>query len=175
LFWAWLLSGGSANYGGRWWSAEPYSEIGTQPVTFKDRPNATFRTPLTGLDSVKFIRDYFVSREIELSDFVPDHTLAHDLDGAAEARSPRLMRRGREEYLLYHPNAAADGKEAKANAKKAARVRLDLSQAGGPFAIEWYRAEDGLAQEGEILPGGKQVELTAPWPGHDVVLRLFRR
>lgn len=28
LFWAWLLSGGSANYGGRWWSVVPYSQTG---------------------------------------------------------------------------------------------------------------------------------------------------
>lgn len=59
---------------------QPYSDIGTTPVTVKDRPNVEFRTPLTGLDSVRFIRDYFASREIELSGFEPDHSLVSDPD-----------------------------------------------------------------------------------------------
>lgn len=174
LFWTWLLSGGSANYGGRWWLVQPYSEVGTTPATVKDRPNVTFRTPLTGLDSVRFIRDYFAGREIELSGFEPDQSLVSDPDGGQDARAPKLMRRAYEEFLVYHPNAAADGREAKPQSKRMARLRLDLRQAVGPLTAEWYRAEDGMAQRGEHVAGGKEVALTAPWPGHDVVLRLSR-
>jgi hypothetical protein len=174
LFWAWLFSGGSANYGGRWWSVQPYSEIGTKAVTFKNRPNVTFRTPLTGLDSVKAIRDYFEARKIELSDFEPDHSLASGGDDARDARAPRLMRRGRDEFLVYHPNAAEDGQNAKPDAARKARVQLDLKAATGTFAVEWYRAEDGATHDGGTVEGGAVVELAAPWAGHDVVLRLHR-
>ncbi|HEX5447431.1 MAG TPA: hypothetical protein VFW87_26690, partial [Pirellulales bacterium] len=72
------------------------------------------------------------------------------------------------------PNAAADGREAKPQSERKARVLLDLREADGPFAVEWYRAHDGIAQQGEQVAGGTEVELVAPWPGHDVVLRLIK-
>jgi hypothetical protein len=84
------------------------------------------------------------------------------------------MRRGHAEFLVYHPNAAADGQEAAVHPERTARVRLDLRQADGPFAVEWYRARDGVAQRGEPVAGGKEAELVAPWPGQDVVLRLIK-
>jgi hypothetical protein len=172
LFWAWLLSGGSANYGGRWWAVQPYSEIGARAVTFKNRPNVTFRTPLTGLDSVRPIRDYFAVRKIELSNFEPDHALASDGNGVKGVRAPKLMRRGWDEFLVYHPNAADDGQNARPDAIRKARIKLDLKAAKGTFAVEWYRAEDGTAHDGGTVKGGQVVELVAPWAGHDVVLRL---
>ncbi len=173
LFWSWLLAGGSANYGGRWWTIHPYRQTGKRPVSNPKYPEAT-HGQLVGLDSVRFIRDYFAKREIELSDFEPDHGLARDLDDAPASRAPKLMRRGQEEFLLYHPNAAADGRDAKARGERTARVRLDLRKAHGPFAVEWYRAHDGIARKGEPVAGGKEVELVAPWPGHDIVLRLVK-
>lgn len=174
LFWAWLLSGGSTNYGGRWWAVQPYTTTGTTPTAYHKRPNVTFRAALTGLDSVRPIRDYFESRGIALSDFEPEHKLVGDADGAKDARAPRLMRRGLVEFLIYHPNAASDGQDAQVDATRAARLRVDLSQARGRFAVEWYRAEDGKAEEGGSIDGGKAVELAAPWPGADVVLRIRR-
>lgn len=174
LFWAWLLSGGSANYGGRWWSVQPYSETGARAVTFKDRPNVTFRAPLTGLDSVKFIRDYFETRQIELSDFEPDHALASVGNGVKGVRAPKLMRRGQDEFLVYHPNAADDGQHARADATRTARIKLDLTAATGMLGVEWFRAEDGTAQDGGTVAGGQLAELVAPWAGSDVVLRLTR-
>lgn len=33
LFWSWLLSGGSTNYGGRWWVVQPYGETRGKPTT----------------------------------------------------------------------------------------------------------------------------------------------
>ncbi len=177
LYWAWLLSGGSANYGGRWWVLHPYTQTGQRatPNPWPAYKNALHKAPLSGLDSVRFLRDYFEKRKIELSDFEPDHVLVADLDGAKEVRAPKLMRRGQEEFLVYHPNAAADGREAKADAKKKARLRLDLRAAQGTFAVEWYRAEDGSVHDGGTVAGGQEAALVSPWTGHDVVLRLLRR
>ncbi len=75
--------------------------------------------------------------------------------------------------VIYHPNAAADGKEAKADATREARLRLDLRAAKGPFAVEWYRAGDGSALDGGTVEGGEQRDLH--WTGADVVLRLLKK
>lgn len=174
LFWAWLFSGGSANYGGRWWAVHPYTQTGRRPAPSVHHKGVTYTTPLAGLDSVKVIRDYFQTRRIELSDFVPDHALATDLDGAPATRAPKLMRRGRDEFLVYHPNAAADRRDAKVDPNRAARLRLDLRDASGPFAVEWYRALDGIAHDASIVEAGRTADMVAPWAGHDVVLRLSK-
>lgn len=176
LYWAWLLSGGSANYGGRWWVLHPYTQTGKRetPNPWPASKGFTHKAPLTGLDSVRFLHDYFAKRKIELSDFEPDHPLARDPDGGHDVRAPKLMRRGQDEFLLYHPNAAADGREAKVQSERKARVCLDLHKADDSFAVEWYRVHDGIAQQGEPITGGKEVVLMAPWPGHDVVLRLIK-
>jgi len=179
LFWTWLLAGGSTNYGGRWWAVHPYSQTGQRhtPSPWADQPlykGITHTEQLTGLDSVRHIRDYFVTRRIALSDFEPDHDLASDLDGRKQAQAPKLMRRGTSEYLIYHPNAAADGRGAKADDAKQARLRLDLRAARGRFAVEWVRAHDGVAQRGGAIEGGDYRELTSPWLGADVVLRLVK-
>jgi hypothetical protein len=175
LFWAWLLSGGSANYGGRWWAVQPYSMTGTRTATYHARPKVTFRAPLCGLDSVLNIREYFDRRAIDLGEFEPDHALVRDADGRAGAQSPRLMRRGREEFLIYHPNAEADGREAQVDAATTARFDLDLRAAAGEFSVEWYRAADGVAADGLRVMAGGLRELTAPWVGEDVVVRLLQR
>lgn len=175
LFWAWLLSGGSANYGGRWWAVHPYSETGSRPTACAARPEVAFRTALTGLDSVRPIRDYFERRDIDLGEFEPDHALAQDADGRNDAQSPRLMRRGKEEFLVYHPHAAADAQAAQVEAVGPARLRLDLRKSPGTFAVEWYRAEDGAEHAGGLIAGGERREFTAPWAGADVVVRLLAK
>ncbi len=177
LFWTWLFSGGSANYGGRWWAVHPYSQTGKRetPSPWTDNPRykgITHKEQLTGLDSVKHIRDYFTRRAIELSDFEPDHGLASDADGRQDAQAPKLMRRGHQEFLIYHPNAAGEGRETKPDTARKARLRLDLRGARERFAVEWYRAEDGVAQKGVAIEGGREIELISPFTGHDVVLRL---
>jgi alpha-mannosidase len=174
LFWSWLFSGGSANYGGRWWVVQPYSQTGRREATARWKDGTRFTTPLTGLDSVPYIQQYFRERHIELSDFEPDPGLVSDPDTEDVTRAPKLMRRGTQEYLIYHPNAAADGRAAHADAGKTARLRLDLSGVTGTFRVEWYRPEDGVATEGGIVEAGGRRELTAPWQGMDVVLRLTR-
>ena len=173
LFWAWLLSDGSANYGGRWWVLHPYSQTGQRPARSVHHPEHTFTAQLTGLDSVKHIRDFFESRRIELSDFTPDVALVKDADDAPADRAPKLMRRGHNEFLIYHPNAAADGREARPDANKSAGVILDLSAARGDFAAEWFRADNGESQAGGRITGGQSHTLRAPWKGVDCVLRLL--
>jgi hypothetical protein len=175
LFWAWLLSGGSANYGGRWWVVHPYAQTGERPTTVPWAKGTRFTAPLTGLDSVPFIRDYFAKRKIELSDFEPDAALAADLNGRTETQAPKVMRRGQEEFLVYHPNAASDDKTARADAAKTARLRLNLTKAPGMFQVEWYRAKDGVAEAGDAVDGGREVELASPWAGEDVVVRLTKQ
>ncbi len=172
LFWAWLLSGGSANYGGRWWVTHPYSQTGTRSTT-KPGTTMTFTKQLVGLDSVGVIPGYFASRNIRLPDFAPDHALASDLDGRTGAKAPRLMRRGTSEVLVYHPNAAADGQSADV-ATTTARLRVNLAAASGTFQAEWFRVHDGVAQSGGTVSGGAARDFNAPWAGHDVVLRLLK-
>lgn len=171
LFWAWLLSGGSANYGGRWWTVQPYAETGALAATFHQRPQTTFTQALTGLDSVKAIRDYFEQRKIDLGDFSPAHALAGDPNGP---NAPRVMRRGDAEFLIYHPNALESGQNARPDPKKTACITLDLNSVVGNFAVEWYRAEDGTDVDGGIVKGGQSLDFTAPWLGQDVVLRLAK-
>jgi len=175
LFWAWLLSGGSANYGGRWWVVQPYSETGERATAFHKRPAVTFTEALTGLDSVRVIRDYFEQRAIDLGAFEPEHGLVADAAGGKEAKSPRLMRRGADEFLIYHPNAESNEQLAQPNPRMAAGIRLDLRKIEGNFAVEWCRAVDGLSQSGGELSGGDWRELVAPWSGEDVVVRLVRK
>ena len=137
--------------------------------------NVTHKEQLTGLDSVRFLRDYFAKRNIELSDFEPDHGLVRDLDSRDQAQAPKLMRRGADEYLVYHPNAASDGKAAKVDAGRKARLRLDLKAAAGTFRVEWYHPEDGQAHDGGTVEGGDPRDRTSPWKGSDVVVRLVQQ
>ncbi len=175
LFWAWLLAGGSANYGGRWWVVHPYAQTGKRPTTAAWKGGLRFTEQLTGLDSVPFIRDYFSQRNIALSDFEREPGLVRDADGRTGAKAPKLMRRGHDEFLIYHPNATSDGKDTRADADKTARLYLNLTGTPGKFDVEWYRALDGTAQPGTAVDGGGEVELVAPWRGQDVVVRLKRR
>ncbi|MGH8246685.1 MAG: DUF4038 domain-containing protein [Gammaproteobacteria bacterium] len=185
LFWSWLLAGGSANYGGRWWVVHPYTQTGTRATPSpwsviaggeEGKPGqAVMHTrQLTGLDSVKAIRHFFTRRKIELSDFEPDHALVNDPDVKEATRAPKLMRRGHDEFLIYHPNAAADDRNTRADTSKTPSVILDLSAAGGKFTVEWFRAADGTAQPGGVLEGGKPQTLRSPWRGQDCVVRLSR-
>lgn len=176
LFWAWLLSGGSTNYGGRWWVVDPYSATPARPTAGPPARKNTpyFSTGLAGLDAVPFITRYFGDRRIELPDYVPDHRLVGDPD-LSKAIGLKLMRRGTDDYLAYHPNAASEGRNSTGDDRRTARLRIDLSGAQGEFSVEWYRPRDGLAQAGDRVAAARPVELTAPWPGCDVVLRLTRR
>jgi hypothetical protein len=174
LFWAWLLSGGSANYGGRWWVLHPYSQTGARPARSFHHPAHIYDQPLAGLDSVKVIRDFFEQRHVELAAFQPAHALASDPDRRDAVNAPKVMRRAGDEFLLYHPNATGAGRTMEVSASRTARVRLDLTSAPGRFSVEWVRALDGAALPGDAVQGGAVIELAAPWPGADIVLRMQR-
>lgn len=176
LFWSWLLAGGSTNYGGRWWTVHPYSQTGTRPAPrpLNPKPEKPFTAALTGLDSVRPIRDFFVQRQIELSDFEPNDALVKDAAGATAVRAPKLMSRGREEFLIYHPHAAADEQHARPHDSTAAALSVDLRGTSGSYTIEWYRAADGQVRADPPIAGGDWRELAAPWIGADVVVRLRR-
>lgn len=174
LFWSWLLAGGAANYGGRWWAVHPYGETGGKPAAYHARKQVMFTQALTGLGSVRVIRDYFAARRIELSDFSPAPALVRDADGRVAADEPKLMRRGGDEFLAYHPNSTSAGRTAQADAARAARLWLDLNTVPGRFEVEWLRPHDGANARGATVEGGRKVELVSPWIGHDAVVRLVR-
>jgi hypothetical protein len=169
LFWAWLLGGGSANYGGRFPVVHPYDETGSRSV-FYPWAGITHARPLVGLDSVAALRRYFVQRPIDLGWFEPDATLVSDAATNSLA-APKCMRRGTREFLAYHPHAGANGQRAIV-AHGTAGLRLDLTHAQGRFQVEWFRAADGMTARGKALRGGKIHLLKAPWPGNDVVVHL---
>ncbi|HEV3262213.1 MAG TPA: DUF5060 domain-containing protein [Gemmataceae bacterium] len=176
LFWSWLLSGGSANYAGRWGPIHPYSQTSRADLQWTGAGGMNYKgRQLKGLDSVAYIRPYFKDRRIDLAYFLSEDRLASDLDGREDRRRPKLMRRGRDEFLVYHPNAASDGKTAGVDKTRTARVRIDMKSAPGTFEVEWYRAYDGTAKRGGTVQGGSLRDFAAPWRGSDVVLRLLKK
>lgn len=174
LFWSWMLSGGSANYCGRWGPIHPYSMTARPDLTWTGIDKKTVYTgeQLVGLDSIPYLARYLTDRKLDLARFQPNDARVSDLDGRSEKLRPKLMERGKDEFVIYHPNAASAGKTAKADRTKTARMRVDLTSAPGPFQIEWFRAYDGVAQTAGSVEGGAAREFSAPWPGQDVVLRL---
>jgi hypothetical protein len=176
LFWSWLLSGGSANYCGRWGPIHPYSQTARRDLPWVGIDGKTTYTgePLVGLDSVRHIPAYLEERALDLGRFRPNDRRVEDPDGRRGKRRPKLMERGTDEFLVYHPNAAADGFSAEVDSTRTARLRIDLTDAPGVFRVEWYRALDGVAQDAGELDGGAPRELVAAWKGQDVVLRLLR-
>lgn len=175
LFWSWTLSGASANYGGRWGPVHPYSMTARPDLPWRGIDGKTVYTgePLVGLDSVPHITGYFNERQIDVALFTPDDEGVRDLDGRTGRLRPKLMRRGNVEFIIYHPNAATDNKAARVDEGRTARMRVDLSRAKGPFGVEWFRALDGAKQAAGTIDGGAEREMTAPWKGQDVVLRLL--
>jgi hypothetical protein len=156
LMWAWILSGGSACYGGDWDSTTPYALTG-----------------FTGLDSVAFIGSYFESRGIDLALFSYNDKRARDPASTGKNR-PQACNRGMEEFIVYHPNGTGEGAGVDIDAGRTASFELDLSGAPGPFQVEWFRARDGVRVSGGTVPGGALRVFTAPWAGQDVVCRLER-
>lgn len=186
LNWSWLLSGGSANYAGRYGVVHPYSQATRPDLKWSIlKPAAEFgggRRPydysgkaLVGLDSVAHIRSYLESRRIDLSGYRPNDALATDRNGRTGKLRPKVMERSENELIIYHPNAAASGDDAQVDATLTAALQVDLRSFPGTYRMEWFRALDGVPANGTPVSGGAIRELTAPWPGHDVVLRLTRR
>lgn len=179
LFWSWLLSGGSANYGGRVggpppFALVPYSVSGSLRWS-KEGINYDFKR-LQGLDSTPHISPYFKSRAIKLSQFIEDDGLATDLNGNIGEARAQVARRARDEFIVYHPNSTPGtaGRTATPHTSRAARFTLNLSNAPGAFGVEWFDPSTGKAQSGGDVAGGATLTFTAPWAA-DVILRLKRR
>lgn len=172
LFWSWLLSGGSANYGGRWSSLHPYRSTDGRAFSPYPRYETNYTSGLHGLDSVPHLRRFFAQRQIELSDFVPDNGLLTVTGGHTPAGAPKLMRRDRRAFLIYHPNAAQDGKAAAPRTEAPAQLTLDLRDVNGRFAVEWFDPATGRSFPGQDVRGGTSIELAAPWSGGDAVVWL---
>jgi hypothetical protein len=171
LTWSWLLSAGSSVYGSRFFVLHPYSETGRLAFrNFYDQPGDahTYTTALHGLDSMPRIRSYFSDRGIELWRYEPDDNRVSDPHSAGAVK---MMRRGFEEFLIFHPNAQTAGREA-APTSAAAAMTLHLEDANNTFDVEWYRPSDGAVMRGTPVAGGKAVPLESPWPGADAVVRL---
>ena len=175
LFWSWLVSGGSANYCGRWGTIDPYSLTANRDRPWQGIDGKTAYTgeQLVGLDSIPYLAGYLNDRHLDPGLFEPNDARVSDLDGRTGRLRPKLMQRGKSEFLVYHPNALADGKAARVDASKTARVRIDLRDAPGSFQVEWFRAYDGVSAPSEKIAGGAAREFVAPWKGKDVLLRLY--
>lgn len=176
LFWSWILSGGSANYCGRWGPMVPYSQSARRDMPWQGIDKKTDYTgeQLVGLDSIPYIKAYFADRVLDLSHFVPNDPRVKDRDGRRGRLRPKLMERGTVEFLVYDPNAAADGHSARVDVTKTAHLQIDLRDAPGRFRVEWYRAFDGVSRAGGAVDGGAVRDLALPWTGQDVVLRLLQ-
>jgi hypothetical protein len=170
LFWSWLLSGGSASYGGRYPYIHPYSQSADLPFSLNGETYGT----LTGLDSAPYILSYFTDREIDLSQFEQDDAIVSDVDKRNDTRRPELMRRGFEEFLIYHPNALEVERFAEPDPDVTPGAKLDLREIPGVFSAEWYRPKDGTVQVGDDVIGGDFRDIMSPWKGEDFVLRLIR-
>ncbi len=173
LFWSWLLEGGSANYGGRYFVIQPYSTSAEVPFEFRGVEYGG----LVGLDSVPYIKPYFTDRDIDLTQFTPaDEILSDPNADKVDIRMPHATVRGDfEEIIIYHPNAANYRRLAELWEAQTPQVDVDLSTAFNRYSVEWYRPVDGASQMGEPVAGGQVQRLTSPWQGLDVVIRLVKQ
>lgn len=152
LFWAYILNGAGACYGGYW---------------------DQVRHGLTGLAHLKYIMPYFNKRGIDPGNY--------SYAGDALASGPKgydrvqVAFRGNSEYLCYHPNGNG-GWGYNANIKKGstATFSLNLSAgAGKSYSVEWFNTSTGAAIKTSNVNGGGTVKLTAPWSQVDVLCRLL--
>ena len=172
LMWSWILSGGSANYCGRWGVIHPYTETWRTDYVWTGITGIDYTgQQLVGLDSMMYLTQFFEDRGTDMGLFFRDDTLAQDLDGRTGKQRPIAARRGSQEIIVYHPNTSTDSYAAVVDSTRTARMHLDLTNFPGPYNLEWYRPLDGLVQTGQIT-GGAPQDFVAPWSGSDVVLHL---
>src|SRR5439155_18714749 len=115
--WSWILSGGAANYGGRYGVVHPYSQTGRKDLVWVGPGGNNYAGhQLHGLDATAHIAPYFQKRNLDLALFRPDDALVSDFGRRPGYEwRPKLMRRRVDEFLVYHPNAASEGDSAKVN------------------------------------------------------------
>jgi len=173
LFWSWILSGGSANYGGRWARLQPYfmtdSLVYTEPFS---KEKLQFKEQMSGLNGATHIGRFFKDQDIDLSGFYPDHEFVLDLGHRANNGYLKLMRKGNEKFLIYHPNAQTKGIDAKPDAGRTVRFSVNLEGIHKTYSVLWVHPGNGEYAEAGKIEGNRIVEFTAPWPGTDAVLFL---
>lgn len=191
LMWSWLLSAGSANYGGRYLVVQPYSQTGRLTARIGD---GYYTRRLVGADSLRYIKRFFVRTGVALVGWRPDDGKARDarslpmwsrlrrLFGFDESRRVKCMvSPGGDAVLLYHPNAVegfdeeGDPRIARnidVDRRTTAAMDVDLSRSSRYFRVVWMRARDGELVEGDVVAGGAIRRLVAPWKGEDVVVYL---
>lgn len=173
LFWSWTLSGGSANYGGRWARLQPYFMTDSlEYIEPFSKEKLRFRNQMSGLNSAKYITQFFDNQKIDLPEFVPDHRFATDTDNRTDNGYLKLMRKGFSELIIYHPNASIKGIGAAPDTNKTIHFRIDFSGISKSFRGKWYRPGNGETADAGMIKGDKKVDFTAPWKGTDAVLYL---
>ena len=173
LFWSWILSGGSANYGGRWARLQPYfmtdSLVYVEPFS---EEKLQFRDQMKGLNSMKYISIFFKNHNIDLSGFIPDHEFVIDIDKRLYNGYLKLMRKGNEEFVIYDPNAQIKGINASPQIARTVQFTIDFSGLNKTYSGIWYRPDSGECLETAKINGTKKIEFTAPWQGVDAILFL---
>lgn len=150
LMWAWIISGGSACYGGDWDNSGSFH--------------------FTGTESFKHINNYFNSRNIDMGKFTDADAIGINVnDNKIPANRLQVARRGNAEFLIYHPNNEGGGQGVNA---KNAKARMKINLPGGNYTTEWFNPASGSKSKGANVSGGRTVDLTSPFNG-DVILRLF--
>jgi hypothetical protein len=175
LFITWLLAGGSASYGGRWRALTPYTHTAQVPYNtgWNTDKDITYTQQLHGLDSLPHLRAFFEQRGIELWQFRADNSRVRSPNPADAALPPKLARRAWHEIIIYHPNAAGEERSLHPDPERSACLVVDLTPSPNAYLAEWFRPSTGESLEGGVFLGGAPVELTAPWVGGDVILRLL--
>lgn len=155
--WAWLLSGGSACYGGIW-----------------DRTINYTNSNLTGLNSMRYIRPFLENRAIDLAQFTPNDALATDSNGATGKNRVKLANRGTNEYLAMITGGEGDGAYIKPRPNIVPGCSINLAGASGTFNVEWMNGTTGAIANGGTVTGGGKVTLKAPWVYTHVIVRLYK-
>ncbi|MGH8543703.1 MAG: DUF5060 domain-containing protein [Gammaproteobacteria bacterium] len=189
LFWSWLLSGGSANYAGRYPYIHPYTQTGKLPAVVQ---GARYDRKLVGADSIKHIKPFFAKHDISLDGWRSCDNIVYKASGVfskiegffkKDSRRVKCIKsESSKNILLYHPNAQ-DGFEEEGfgadrrinvNTERTAELWIKLPPVGGSFDVIWLRAENGEIRNGEQLNDNQEAHMKAPWRGSDVLLYLSK-
>ncbi len=167
--WSWLLSGGSAAYGGTWAHIRPYNTatFTTSEYPSSGLPAGTYK--LKGLDSIPYIPWFFNKNHIDLVDYHPDD---NRVLGPTPPRQCQVMvSKDNKHYIIYHPNAAGINRDASLT-HAVAKFSIKNLRAGRYKAF-WMRADNGKTTISAFTHSGGPKAFTAPWPAVDVVVYIY--
>ncbi len=181
-FWAWLLAGGSASYGGIWNRTRPYNSAkykygkgGADAFAFPIRAvldkNKTYT--VSGLDDIIFLKK-FVDR-VDLALYRPNNAaVTGDFSSPGNCSVMVKNDAGKKSYIIYHPNAP--------KCTKSSYYITGLSPAAATFTVNnlptgnynyrWLHCDDGTVNAGSFSHSGGNKSFVAPWSGIDVMLHI---